>query len=115
MPGSKPLDTERGESLVSYGPGAYHVRARQSPQSRQFTFAIQPLNSASYLIDVTLQETARGYLIFNHARTSIARAAVERWYRSCLTKTFTKSSVGTAKVHQVCTGPSVICSVGEIN
>ena len=113
MPGTNPPDTERGESLASYGAGTYHVRAPQPPQSRQFTFAIQPLNGASHLVDVTLQETARGDLIFFHARTSIARAAAERWYRKCLTVIFTKCSVGTAKVHQVGTGPSGFCSVGE--
>ena len=113
MSEANPPDTERGESLASYGPGIYHVRARQPPQSRQFIFAIQPLNGASQLIDVTLQETARGGLIFYHARTSIARAAAERWYKKCLTKIFTKCSVGTAKVHQVGTGPSVVCSVRD--
>ena len=101
MSGANPPDTERGESLASYGAGTSHVQARQPPQSRQYTFAIQPLNGASHLIDVTLQESARGELMFYHARTSIARAAGERWYKKCLTKIFTKCSVGTAKVHQV--------------
>ena len=113
MSGTNPPDTERGESLASYGAGTYHVRAPQPPQSRQLTFAIQPLNGASQLVDITLQETARGDLIFFHARTSIARATAELWYRRCLTKVFTKCSVGTAKVHQVGTGPSVVCSVRE--
>ena len=101
MSEAKPPDTERGEGIASYGPGTYHSRGQQPPQCRQFIFAIQPLNGASHLIHVTLQETDRGGLIFYHARTSIARAAAERWYQKLLAKIFTKCSVGTAKVHQV--------------
>lgn len=101
MSEANPPDTERGESLSSYGAGTYHVRARQPPQNRQLSFAIQPLNGASHLIDVTLKETAQGDLVFYHARTSIARAAADRWYKKSLAKIFTKCSVGTAKVHQV--------------
>ena len=113
MSGASPPDIERGENLASYGTGPGYPRAPLSPQSRQFTFAIQPLNGASHLIDITLQEITRGDLIFYHARTSIARATAERWYKRCLTNIFTKSSVGTAKVHQVGTGPSIIFNIGD--
>ena len=115
MSGANLPDIERGESLVSYGAGTYHVRARQPPQSRRLSLAIQPLNGASHLIDVTLQETAQGDLVFYQARTSIFRAAAGRWYKQCLMKVFTKCIVGTAKVLQVGRAPSDVCSISESN
>ena len=111
MSGANLPDIERGESHASCGAETCHVRARQPPQSRQFNFAIQPLNGASHLIDVVLQETAQGDLVFYQARTCIFRAAAGRWYKRCLMKVFTKCNVGTAKVHQVGTVPSDICSL----
>ena len=110
MPGVNVHDIERGESLASYGAGTHHVRARQPPKSRQFSFAIQALNGASRLIDVTLQETAQGDLVFYQARTCIFRAAAGRWYKRCLMKVFTEYNVGMAKVHQVGTVPLDVCS-----
>lgn len=106
---------EGDESLASYEAGTYHLRARQPPQNRHFTFAIQPLNGASHLLDVTLQETTPDEPMFCHARTSIARASTDRWYKRCLIKMFTECSVGTAKVHQVGTVPSNVYSVGDPN
>ena len=106
MSGANLPDVERGESLAPHGAGTEHGRARQPPQSRQLSFAIQPLNGASHLIDVTIQETAQGDLVFYQARTSIFRAAAGRWYKRYIMKVFTKCVVGTAKVHQVSTIPS---------
>ena len=111
MPGANLPDIERGESLASYGAGTHHVRARQPPKSRQFSFAIQPLNGASHLINVVLQETAQGDLIFYQARTCIFRAAAGCWYKRCMMKVFTKCIVGTAKVHQVGTVPPDVCGL----
>ena len=110
MSGANLADIERGESLASYRAGTYHVRARQPPQSRQFSFAIQPLNGPSHVIDVAIEETAQGDFVFYQARTCIFRAAAGRWYKRCLMKMFTQCNVGTAKVHQVSTVPSDICT-----
>ena len=111
MSGADLPDIERCESPASYGAGTNHVPARQPPRSRQLSFAIQPLNGASHLIDVTFQETAQGDLVFYQARTCILRAAAGRWYKRCFMKVFTKCNVGTAKVLQVGTVPSDICSL----
>ena len=110
MSGANLPDIERGESLASYGAGTHHVRARQPPQSRQFSFAIQTLNGASRLTDVTLQETAQGLVLYQ-ARTCILRAATGRWYKRCLMRVFTRCNVGIAKVHQVSTVPSGFCGL----
>ena len=111
MSGVNLPDIERGESLTSYRAGTYHVRARQSPQSRQLSLAIRPLNGASHLINVTLQETTQGDLVLYQVRSCIFRATAGRWYKRYLMKMFTKCNVGTARVHQVGTVPSDICSL----
>ena len=114
MPGANLPNIERGESLASYGAGTHHVRVRQPPQSRQLSFAIQPLNGASHLVDVTLQETAQGLVLYQ-ARACILRAAGGPWYKRCLMNVFTRYNVGTAKVLQVGTVPSDVCSTGDSN